>query len=83
LPELRYRDRRGRDRRGRDRRVRYWTMRERDGQFRPNKEIDQIRWLRTDIVDELLTSARDLLVVSWLGAIDTDAVSSPGVSVRL
>jgi 8-oxo-dGTP diphosphatase len=61
LPELLYRDRRGRDRR-----VRYWAMRARDGEFRCNKEVDEIQWLPTDTVDELLTTGRDLLVVSWL-----------------
>jgi 8-oxo-dGTP pyrophosphatase MutT (NUDIX family) len=70
LPELLYRDRSGRARR-----VRYWAMRELDGEFQPNKEVDEIRWLRTDIVDRLLTTERDLIVVSWLQGINADAVS--------
>jgi 8-oxo-dGTP diphosphatase len=70
LPELRYRDERGRARR-----VRYWAMRERDGEFRPNNEVDEVRWLRTDTLDELLTADRDLLVVSWLQVINADVVS--------
>jgi hypothetical protein len=50
-------------------------MQELDGEFRPNKEVDEIRWLRTDLVDELLTTDRDLIVVSWLQGINADAVS--------
>ena len=34
-----------RDRRGRDKSVRYWAMTVRDGKFRPNDEVDEIRWL--------------------------------------
>ena len=70
LPELRYRDEKRRARR-----TRYWAMRERDGEFHPNKEVDEIRWLRTDTLDGLLTTTRDLLVVSWLQVLDADAVS--------
>ena len=70
LPELLYRDRRGRARR-----VRYWVMQEVDGKFRPNEEVDDVRWLRTDQVDQLLTTERDLLVVSWLHGINAGAVS--------
>jgi hypothetical protein len=50
-------------------------MRELDGEFQPNEEVDEIRWLRTDIVDRLLTTERDLIVVSWLQGINADAVS--------
>jgi 8-oxo-dGTP diphosphatase len=70
LPELRYRDEKRRARR-----VRYWTMRELDGEFRPNDEVDEVRWLRTDTLDELLTTDRDILVVSWLHEIKADVAS--------
>jgi hypothetical protein len=50
-------------------------MRERDGEFRPNQEVDEIQWLRTDAVPELLTTERELLVVSWLHAIKAGARS--------
>jgi 8-oxo-dGTP diphosphatase len=40
LGESRYRDRRGRDKS-----VRYWAMTVRDGEFRPNEEVDEIRWV--------------------------------------
>jgi 8-oxo-(d)GTP phosphatase len=33
-----------RDRRGRDKAVRYWAMTVRDGTFRANEEVDEIRW---------------------------------------
>jgi 8-oxo-dGTP diphosphatase len=33
-----------RDRRGRDKAVRYWAMTVRDGKFRPNEEVDEVRW---------------------------------------
>jgi 8-oxo-(d)GTP phosphatase len=34
-----------RDRRGRDKGVRYWAMTVRDGTFKPNSEVDQVRWV--------------------------------------
>jgi 8-oxo-dGTP diphosphatase len=34
-----------RDRRGRDKAVRYWVMTVREGDFAPNDEVDEIRWL--------------------------------------
>ena len=34
-----------RDRRGRDKTVRYWAMTVRDGAFRPNEEVDEVRWV--------------------------------------
>jgi 8-oxo-dGTP diphosphatase len=34
-----------RDRRGRDKSVRYWAMTVRDGAFRPNAEVDEVRWI--------------------------------------
>ena len=40
LPEVRYVDNLGRSKR-----VRYWTMTVTGGDFRPNHEVDQIRWI--------------------------------------
>jgi 8-oxo-dGTP diphosphatase len=40
LPEVRYADNLGRSKR-----VRYWTMTVTGGDFRPNHEVDQIRWI--------------------------------------
>jgi hypothetical protein len=36
------------------------------GEFRPNDEVDEIRWASLELVGELLTSERDLVVVSGL-----------------
>lgn len=61
LPETRYNDRKGRPKH-----VRYWSMHEPQGLFRPNREVDEVRWLRLDRVGELLTYERDILVVAGL-----------------
>ena len=61
LPEVRYTDGQGRPRR-----VRFWVMRSKRGKFRPNDEVDEIRWASLALVGELLTSERDLVVVSGL-----------------
>jgi 8-oxo-dGTP pyrophosphatase MutT (NUDIX family) len=61
LPETRYSDRRGRPKR-----VRYWSMHDPVGEFRPNDEVDDIRWLDLDRVGGLLTYPHDLVVVSGL-----------------
>jgi 8-oxo-dGTP pyrophosphatase MutT (NUDIX family) len=61
LPEVRYTDRRGRARR-----VRYWAMQAVRGEFRPNDEVDEVRWTPLGRVDELLTYERDVVVVSGL-----------------
>ena len=61
LPMTRYNDRKGRLKQ-----VRYWSMQEPEGEFRPNREVDEIRWLRIDRVGELLTYHRDIVVVAGL-----------------
>jgi len=61
LPETRYTDRKGRPKQ-----VRYWSMHEPEGLFRPNGEVDEIRWLRLERVGELLTYERDITVVAAL-----------------
>ena len=43
LPEARYADRKGRPKR-----VRYWSMEPIDGDFAPNDEVDEVRWLPVD-----------------------------------
>src|SRR2546423_7236132 len=37
-----------RDRKGRSKLVRYWAMRPRGGEFRPNREVDELRWAVAD-----------------------------------
>jgi 8-oxo-dGTP diphosphatase len=61
LPEVRYVDRKGRDKR-----VRYWAMQPLDGTFRPNREVDAIEWVLLDQLHEVLSAARDLVVVHAL-----------------
>jgi hypothetical protein len=36
------------------------------GEFRPNHEVDEIRWASIELVGDLLTYERDLVVVSGL-----------------
>jgi 8-oxo-dGTP diphosphatase len=54
------------DRRGRPKRVRYWAMQEVTGEFRPNREVDKLRWIRIDRVAEALTYEHDVVVVAGL-----------------
>jgi 8-oxo-dGTP diphosphatase len=54
------------DRRGRPKRVRYWAMQEVTGEFRPNREVDKLRWVRIDRVAEALTYEHDVVVVAGL-----------------
>ena len=43
------------DRKGRPKRVRYWSMEPIDGDFTPNDEVDELRWLPIDEAMALLT----------------------------
>ena len=61
LAEVRYRDRKGRDKR-----VRYWSMEPVSGDFEPNDEVDEVRWVAADRVRDLLTYGRDAVVVDRL-----------------
>jgi 8-oxo-dGTP diphosphatase len=47
------------DRLGRPKVVRYWTMTPDGGTFRPNDEIDELRWVGSDEAMELLTYRHD------------------------
>ena len=61
LLEVRYRDRKGRPKR-----VRYWAMQAVAGDFEPNDEVDEVRWVPLDQVPALVTYARDADVVDGL-----------------
>ena len=61
LPEARYADRKGRPKR-----VRYWSMEPVDGEFVPNDEVDEVRWLSLDEADALLSYAHDRTVLAAL-----------------
>ena len=43
--------------------VRYWAMRPEGGSFRPNREVDAVRWLPVAEAEELLTYGRDRTVL--------------------
>lgn len=54
------------DRKGRPKRVRYWAMAAVDGCFEPNEEVDEVRWVSTARIDQILTYDRDAAVVAGL-----------------
>jgi 8-oxo-dGTP diphosphatase len=47
------------DRYGRPKNVRYWVMRIIDGDFRANKEVDEVRWLPVEKAKDALSYSRD------------------------
>jgi 8-oxo-dGTP pyrophosphatase MutT (NUDIX family) len=55
-----------RHRSGRRKVVHYWTMRSVDGSFRPNAEVDALRWVSISEARALLTRSRDVEVVDQL-----------------
>ncbi|HEX8053666.1 MAG TPA: NUDIX hydrolase [Thermoleophilaceae bacterium] len=48
-----------RDRHGREKLVRYWAMTPASGEFEPNREVDELRWVTPDEARALLTYERD------------------------
>jgi 8-oxo-dGTP diphosphatase len=71
LAETRYRDRKGRAKR-----VRYWLMEPVEGAFEPNREVDEVRWVRATDVAAVLTYDHDVqLVEAYLAALEL--ASSP------
>ena len=47
--------------------VSYWAMKVKSGRFRPNDEVDEVRWVEPDGARELLTWPRDVnLLKSFL-----------------
>jgi 8-oxo-dGTP diphosphatase len=51
------------DRKGRSKVVRYWLMDPSGGQFEPNAEVDELRWLTPDDAAELLSYPHDAELV--------------------
>jgi 8-oxo-dGTP diphosphatase len=47
------------DRFGRPKRVRYWAIEAVGGNFEPNHEVDQIRWLGVEQARDVLSYDRD------------------------
>ena len=56
------------DRFGRPKNVRYWVMDVLGGGFRPNREVDEVRWLPVDDAKAALTYARDRDVLDAFAA---------------
>jgi len=56
------------DRYGRPKNVRYWAMGMTGGQFRPNREVDEVRWLPIEAAKEALSYARDREVLDAFAA---------------
>jgi 8-oxo-dGTP diphosphatase len=52
------------DRHGRPKIVRYWLMEHEGGEFRPNREVDEVRWVASDEAERLLTHDRDRELVA-------------------
>jgi 8-oxo-dGTP diphosphatase len=63
LPSTRYEDSKGRPKV-----VRYWRMMPLSGDFSPNDEVDELRWLPPAEAAELLTFDRDRQVVEAAAA---------------
>jgi 8-oxo-dGTP diphosphatase len=47
------------DHKDRPKRVRYWLMEPESGEFAPNDEVDELRWVTPGEASELLTHDRD------------------------
>ena len=56
-----------RDRNGRSKRVDWWLMEPVDGEFAPNDEVDEIRWVPVAEARDLLTHADDYALVEQAG----------------
>jgi len=54
------------DRRGRSKQVRYWEMEPESGEFTPNDEVDEVRWLPPEEARALMTYDRDREVLDAL-----------------
>ncbi len=54
------------DGRGRSKEVAYFAMTILDGEFAPNDEVDEIRWVRLEQARECLTYERDAMVLDVL-----------------
>ena len=55
------------DGQGRPKIVRYWLMEVEGGEFEPNDEVDEVRWVRPQEAVDVLTYAHDRALVSAAG----------------
>jgi 8-oxo-dGTP pyrophosphatase MutT (NUDIX family) len=58
------------DRKGRQKAVAYWVMATEAGSFRPNAEVDELRWVTLEGATQLLSYPRDRDLVAVLMAAD-------------
>ena len=58
------------DRKGRPKAVAYWVMAPESGSFRPNSEVDELRWATLEDAARLLSYPRDRELVAVLMAAD-------------
>jgi 8-oxo-dGTP diphosphatase len=58
------------DRKGRPKAVAYWVMAAESGSFRPNTEVDELRWVTLEGATKLLSYPRDRELVAVLMAAD-------------
>ena len=58
------------DPQGRPKHVRYWAVECTDGRFTPNKEVDEVRWMRPDEARRLLSYDRDTEVLDAFADLD-------------
>jgi 8-oxo-dGTP diphosphatase len=56
------------DSKGRPKVVRYWRMTALSGEFEPNDEVDEVRWLAPEEAADLLTYERDREVIAAAAA---------------
>ena len=56
------------DRYGRPKNVRYWIMDVTGGEFHPNREVDEVRWLPVEDAKAALTYPRDRGVLDAFAA---------------
>jgi len=61
LPVVEYRDQRGRPKR-----VRYWLLKYKSGEFKPNDEVDEIAWLSPKKAAAKLTFDHDIELLDHL-----------------
>ena len=57
------------DSQGRPKVVRYWAMEPLRGEFRPNREVDEARWVRVSDAPRRLSYGRDEAVLASLDAL--------------
>ncbi len=58
------------DRKGRPKAVAYWVMEVLGGSFRPNQEVDELRWLSLEEASSILSYPRDRELIAVVSAAD-------------